>query len=70
MTKEALDIYRSRKVKAIPIRKFDISDTAAAYRFISSPDYVGQVVVSLEEPASYIPVSASFLVFLHAVKLV
>ncbi|KAI1098670.1 polyketide synthase-like protein [Jackrogersella minutella] len=56
-TKEALEWYRSRHIKLPPITTFDIGDISQAYRYFSTKDRVGKVVISLEDPESQIQVS-------------
>lgn len=55
--KEALEWYRSGHVKLGPSTLFDVADIAQAYRYFSSKDRIGKVVVSLENPQSQIQVS-------------
>lgn len=50
-------MYRNGEIKPPPITTFDISEIAQAYRFFSSKDRVGKVVISLQDPRSLIPVS-------------
>lgn len=54
--KEALELYRSGNMKLLPVTTFDIGDISQAYRFFSTKDRVGKVVISLEDPASQIQV--------------
>ncbi|KAI0894281.1 putative polyketide synthase [Annulohypoxylon nitens] len=57
MTREVLEMYRSGRLKPMPVVTFDVKDTAQAYRFISSPNYIGQAVVSFENPTTTLPVA-------------
>ncbi|KAI0895264.1 putative polyketide synthase [Annulohypoxylon nitens] len=54
--KEALEWYRSGHVKLGPSTVFDVTDIAQAYRYFSSKDRIGKVVISLENPQSPIQV--------------
>ncbi|KAI1088514.1 putative polyketide synthase [Rostrohypoxylon terebratum] len=54
--KEALEWYRSGHVKLGPSTVFDVADIAQAYRYFSSKDRIGKVVISLENPHSQIQV--------------
>ncbi|ETS78853.1 hypothetical protein PFICI_08706 [Pestalotiopsis fici W106-1] len=55
--KTALDWYRSGKIKTNPFKVFDVSDITSAYRYFSSAERIGKVVVSLENGLSQIRVS-------------
>ncbi|KAI1412955.1 polyketide synthase-like protein [Hypoxylon sp. FL1857] len=54
---EALEYYRSRHIKLPPMTVFDVADISQAYRYFSTKDRVGKVVISLENPESQIQVS-------------
>ncbi|XDG05079.1 hypothetical protein ABKA04_004694 [Annulohypoxylon sp. FPYF3050] len=54
--KEALEWYRSGHVKLGPSAVFDVADIGQAYRYFSSRDRIGKVVISLENPQSPIQV--------------
>jgi len=41
----------------MPLITFDVADTAQAYRYFSTKDRIGKVVISLEDVQSAIPVS-------------
>lgn len=49
-------MYRAGEIKPVPITAFDVSEIAQAYRFFSTRDRVGKVVISLENPGSMIKV--------------
>jgi NADP-dependent 3-hydroxy acid dehydrogenase YdfG len=49
-----VDLYRNKKIVAPPIRTFDVSQIAQAYRFFSTRSRVGKVVVSLEDPSAIV----------------
>ena len=52
-----MSLYRAGKIKAIePMKVFDVSDIAQAYRSMSLSDRVGKVVVSMENSESMIQV--------------
>ena len=51
-------MLREGKIKAIkPLKTFDASEIVQAFRYFASPDRIGKVVVSLENPESQIKVS-------------
>ncbi|OTA60261.1 polyketide synthase-like protein [Hypoxylon sp. EC38] len=54
---EALDCYRSRHIKLPPMTVFDVADIGRAYRYFSTKERVGKVVISLENPDSLVQVS-------------
>ncbi|KAI1116262.1 polyketide synthase [Nemania sp. NC0429] len=54
---DTLELYRSGKVAAAPTTIFDVADIGQAYRYFSIRDRVGKIVVSLENPASSVPVA-------------
>lgn len=49
-------MYRSGQIQSGPITSFDVGEIAQAYRYFSSAERVGKVVVSLETAESKIPV--------------
>ncbi|RYP13625.1 hypothetical protein DL767_010635 [Monosporascus sp. MG133] len=49
LAKEVLSLYRSGRIKPGPITLFSVSDIVQAYRYFSSKDRVGKVVISLED---------------------
>jgi hypothetical protein len=57
---QALDLYRSSSIRAVPITKFDVGDVVKAYRHFSTEGRIGKIVVSLENPESSIPVRSSY----------
>ncbi|KAJ8132654.1 hypothetical protein O1611_g971 [Lasiodiplodia mahajangana] len=56
LTREALDLYRSGHVKPVPTTEFDVSRISEAYRYFSSRDRVGKVVISLQDDNAHVPV--------------
>ncbi|KAI1465640.1 polyketide synthase-like protein [Daldinia caldariorum] len=54
--KEIVKLYRSGQIKPAPITKFDIAETYEAFRYFSTKDRIGKVVVSLENHNSNIPI--------------
>ncbi|KAI3316485.1 polyketide synthase-like protein [Xylariaceae sp. AK1471] len=54
---QALELYRTRVIQLPPTRVFDVSDITQAYRYFSTKDRVGKVVISLERPESVIRIS-------------
>lgn len=61
--KQVVELYRAGEIKPGPIAKFDAGNVSQAYRYFSSRDRIGKIVLSLENPNSLIPVSL-FLMYL------
>ncbi|KAK8119741.1 polyketide synthase [Apiospora kogelbergensis] len=59
LVKEVLSMYRSGQLEPAPITTFDVSNIAKGYRYFSSPDRVGKIVISFTDPESRIPVMSS-----------
>ncbi|CAJ2505661.1 Uu.00g130550.m01.CDS01 [Anthostomella pinea] len=59
LTTEVLDLYRSGVIKPVPITVFPANEIARSYRYFSSHDRIGKVVVSLEDDNASIPVTPS-----------
>ncbi|KAI0877961.1 polyketide synthase-like protein [Hypoxylon argillaceum] len=59
LVKDVLKLYRSGEIQAVPITTFDVSEIAEAYRYFSSADRVGKIVVSLDNPKSLLTVAPS-----------
>ncbi|KAI0423792.1 polyketide synthase-like protein [Xylaria sp. FL1042] len=57
LVRDVLSMYRSGEIRPVPIRTFDLSEIANAYRYFSSKDRVGKVVVTLTDTKSFIPVA-------------
>lgn len=55
---EALEWYRAGHIKTNPFKIFDVSEAASAYRYFSSAQRIGKVVVSLENRLSRLRVCA------------
>ncbi|KAI0444212.1 polyketide synthase-like protein [Xylaria telfairii] len=55
---EVLALYRSNEIQPVPLTVFDVSDITQAYRYFSSKDRIGKIIVSLENEDSSIAVSA------------
>ncbi|KAI1851631.1 hypothetical protein JX266_003093 [Neoarthrinium moseri] len=55
--REVLALFRLGEIKPMPTRKFDVADVSDAYRYFSTKDRIGKVVISLENQESPIPVS-------------
>lgn len=49
-------MYRSKRIEPPPITTFAAVDIAEAYRYFSSEDRIGKIVISLEQEDSKIPV--------------
>ncbi|KAI1172976.1 KR-domain-containing protein [Nemania sp. FL0916] len=57
LVKEILQLYRSGQIHVGPITSFDMSHIDQAYRYFSTKDRIGKVVVSLEDAHARIPVA-------------
>lgn len=53
-------MYRAGEIKPAPIKTFDVANIGQAYRWFSSKDRVGKIVISLENQSSHVPVSSLF----------
>ncbi|KAL2839981.1 hypothetical protein BJX68DRAFT_271844 [Aspergillus pseudodeflectus] len=56
---EVLDDYRAGLIDPGSVKTFDVSEIAQAYRYFTSKDRMGKVVVSMESPQSLIPLAPS-----------
>nr|ALQ33013.1 putative polyketide synthase [Fusarium subglutinans] len=54
---EALQLYRDGEIQPPPIKVFDVSQIAQAYRSFLSKDRVGKIVISLEDQQARVPVA-------------
>ena len=52
-------MYRSGEIKPVPITVFSVSEVIQAYRYFSSKDRVGKIVVSFENDEALIPATPS-----------
>ncbi|KAL3484070.1 hypothetical protein BJX62DRAFT_244310 [Aspergillus germanicus] len=59
MMAEVLKDYRAGLIDPGPLKTFDVSEIAQAYRYFSSKDRMGKVVISMENPQSLIPLAPS-----------
>ncbi|KAI1129321.1 polyketide synthase-like protein [Nemania abortiva] len=59
LVKDVLKLYRSGEIQPVPITTFDASEIAEAYRYFSSADRVGKIVVSLDNPESPLTIAPS-----------
>ncbi|KAI1362869.1 polyketide synthase [Xylaria arbuscula] len=67
---EVLRLLRSKEINTLPTKKFDVSETANAYRYFSKKDRIGKIVISFENPDSIVPVSpAPYLTLLSPHKV-
>lgn len=57
--KEAVALFRAKKIRPVPIKVFDISEITQAYRYFSGKNRTGKVVVSLLNQKSVIRVRIS-----------
>ncbi|KAI8963504.1 polyketide synthase [Daldinia sp. FL1419] len=53
--REVFDLYRSGKIRPIPISTFDVGEIIHAFRHFADKNRIGKVVISLENPQSRIP---------------
>ncbi|KAI0096597.1 polyketide synthase-like protein [Nemania sp. FL0031] len=58
LVEDVFELYRANQIQAVPIKQYDVADIVQAYRFFSSKDRIGKVVVSLENEKSIVPVVA------------
>jgi NAD(P)-dependent dehydrogenase (short-subunit alcohol dehydrogenase family) len=54
---EVLEDYRAGLIDPGPVKTFDVSEITQAYRYFTSKDRMGKVVVSMENPQSLIPLA-------------
>ncbi|KAI0521004.1 polyketide synthase [Xylaria bambusicola] len=54
---DTIGLYRAGDISPPPIKVFDITEVAQAYRYFNHKDRVGKVVISMENPQSAVPVS-------------
>ncbi|KAJ0418285.1 hypothetical protein BJY00DRAFT_288259 [Aspergillus carlsbadensis] len=59
MMAEVLEDYRAGLIDPGPVKTFDVSEIAQAYRYFSAKDRMGKVVISMEDPQSLIPLAPS-----------
>ncbi|KAJ8119174.1 hypothetical protein ONZ43_g3832 [Nemania bipapillata] len=52
-----LEMFRSGCLKPIPTTVFDVANIIPAYRYFSTRDRIGKIVISLEDPSSQITVA-------------
>ncbi|KAI1348771.1 polyketide synthase-like protein [Xylaria sp. FL0043] len=57
LVRDVLNMYRSGEIRPVFIKTFDLSEIAAAYRYFSSKDRIGKVVITLTDSKSLIPVA-------------
>lgn len=63
LSKEILAMYRSGKIQPVRIRYFDAANIIQAYRYFSSRERIGKVVITFGNPQSLVPVSLSLTMF-------
>lgn len=61
--KEALQLYRTKKIRAVPIKIFDVSKITEAYRYFSGKNRMGKVVISVQDPMSVVRVRSQAPLF-------
>ncbi|KAI1426161.1 polyketide synthase [Xylaria sp. FL1777] len=54
---KTLELYRAKEIQPLPMKVFDISQVAQAYRYFANQDRVGKVVISMQNERSRIPVA-------------
>lgn len=59
LVSEVLELYRSGEIAPVPTTTFPVSEIVKAYRYFSSKERVGKVVISLDDDDASIPVSPS-----------
>lgn len=59
LVSEVLQSYRAGLIEPVPHKVFPVSDLVQAYRYFSSKDRIGKVVISLEDDKAPIPVRPS-----------
>ncbi|PHH81251.1 hypothetical protein CDD82_1190 [Ophiocordyceps australis] len=52
-----LQLYRSRKIQASPVIKFDAAHVADAFRHFSQKEWMGKIVVTMDDASSKVPVT-------------
>lgn len=53
-----MSLYRNGKIKAIqPMKTYDVSEAAQAFRYLSSSTRIGKIAVSLKNPDSLLKVT-------------
>ncbi|KAH7316948.1 polyketide synthase-like protein [Stachybotrys elegans] len=57
LVKDVLELYRLKEIQPVPVTTFDVSDVSSAYRYFSSKDRIGKIVISLEDPNSLLTVA-------------
>ncbi|KAI0105879.1 putative polyketide synthase [Daldinia grandis] len=57
LVQDILELYRSKQIQPVPITTFDVSNVAQAYRYFSSRDRIGKIVISLDNPNSLLTVA-------------
>ncbi|KAI0879957.1 polyketide synthase [Annulohypoxylon maeteangense] len=67
---ETLQLYRAKEIPSLPMKVFDVSQIAQAYRYFGSKDRLGKVVISMENPCARIPVAlATYMSVFDAEKV-
>lgn len=56
LIEDVFELYRAKQIRAVPIVQYDVAEIAQAYRFFSSRERIGKVVVSLENEGSLVQV--------------
>ncbi|KAI1078778.1 putative polyketide synthase [Whalleya microplaca] len=56
---DVFSMYRSGHIKPVPITRFEVADISKAYRYFSSRDRIGKIVISLENDDNWIPTAPS-----------
>ncbi|RYP36601.1 hypothetical protein DL767_003305 [Monosporascus sp. MG133] len=56
---EVLELYRSGQIEPLPLAVYDAANISQAYRYFSTKDRVGKVIVTMEDADSQVPVKPS-----------
>ncbi|KAI1636396.1 putative polyketide synthase [Biscogniauxia mediterranea] len=59
LLEDAISMYRSGEISPAPITKFSAADVSKAYRYFSSSDRIGKIVISLDDYDHNVPVAPS-----------
>ncbi|KIA75786.1 polyketide synthase [Aspergillus ustus] len=67
---DVLGLYRAGRIAPPPVKTFDVSEIAQAYRYFNNKTRIGKVVVSMEDPQSRVPIAlAQYKTLFHPDKV-
>ncbi|OTB17327.1 hypothetical protein K445DRAFT_348859 [Daldinia sp. EC12] len=70
LIKDVFELYRSKQIQPVPVTTFDISNVAQAYRYFSSKDRIGKIVISFDNPESILTVAPpKYITILDSAKV-